>query len=137
MTRVSLFDVESAARAALEGAAWDYYASGAEDEVTLRENRAAFERISLHYRVLVDVTARRLDTTVLGRKVAMPVLVAPTAFHRLAHPDGELATARAASAFGTTMILSTLSTTSVEAVAAASKGPLWFQLYVYKDRGAT
>jgi 4-hydroxymandelate oxidase len=115
MKHISLFDVESAARAALPGPAWDYYASGAEDEVTLRGNRAAFERISLHYRVLV----------------------APTAFHRMTHPDSELATARAASAIGTTMILSTLSTTAVEDVATVSESPLWFQLYVYKDRGAT
>lgn len=137
MTRVNLFDMEVAARASLGTAAWDYYASGAEDEVTLRENRAAFERISLHYRVLVDVRERRLSTTVLGEAVALPVLVAPTAFHRMAHPDGEIATARAAAAAGTAMILSTLSTTAVEDVARASRAPLWFQLYVYKDRGAT
>ena len=79
MSRVNLSDVESAARTVLEGASWDYYASGAEDEVTLRENRAAFERISLKYRVLVDVRTRRLETTVLGERVSMPVVVAPTA----------------------------------------------------------
>jgi 4-hydroxymandelate oxidase len=137
MTRVNLSDIESAARAALAGPAWDYYASGAEDEVTLRANRAAFERICLNYRVLVDVRTRRLQTTVLGQEISMPVLVAPTAFHRLAHRDGELATARAAAKAGTVMTVSTLSTTSIEDIARAGTAPLWFQLYVYKDRGAT
>jgi 4-hydroxymandelate oxidase len=137
VARVNLFDVESDARALLRGASWDYYASGAEDEVTLRANRAAFERISLKYKVLVDVRTRRLETTVLGERLALPVIVAPTAFHRLAHPDGELATVRAAGRVGTVMTVSTLSTTSVEDVARASTGPLWFQLYVYRDRGAT
>ena len=137
MTRLNLSEIEAAAREILEGARWDYYASGAEDEVTLRENRAAFERLSLHYRVLVDVRERRLETTVLGEKLSMPVLIAPTAFHRMAHPDGELATARAAATVGTAMILSTLSTTAVEDVTSASRAPLWFQLYVYRDRGAT
>jgi 4-hydroxymandelate oxidase len=137
MTRVNLFDVESAAHGILAGAVWDYYSSGADDEVTLRENRAAFERISLNYRVLVDVRNRRLERTVLGQKLSIPVIVAPTAFHGLAHPEGELATARAAEAVGTIMTLSTLSNTSVEAVARSTRAPLWFQLYVYKDRGAT
>jgi 4-hydroxymandelate oxidase len=86
---------------------------------------------------MVDVSRRDLATTVLGQPVAMPVLVAPTAFHRLAVPEGELATARAAGAEGTVMILSTLSTTSLEEVTAAATGPVWFQLYIYKDRQAT
>ncbi|MCA9637921.1 MAG: alpha-hydroxy-acid oxidizing protein, partial [Myxococcales bacterium] len=114
-----------------------YYQSGARDELTLRANRAAYERVALHYRVLVDVSRRNTRTTVLGTPVALPVLVAPTAFHRLAHPEGELATARAAGQAGTIMILSTLSTTDMEAVVAAATGPVWFQLYVYRDRGAT
>jgi 4-hydroxymandelate oxidase len=132
-----LHELETAARARLDKTAFDYYASGALDEVTLRENRAAFERLSLHYRVLVDVSRRDASTTVLGADVSLPVLVAPTAFHRLAHPDGELATARAAGAEGTVMILSSLSTTRVEDVVGAASGPIWFQLYVYRDRGAT
>ncbi|MCB9702473.1 MAG: alpha-hydroxy-acid oxidizing protein [Myxococcales bacterium] len=134
---VNVWDLEAQAKARIDRAAWDYYASGADDQVTLRANRAAFERLALHYRVLVDVAQRRLDTEVLGQRVAMPLLVAPTAFQRMAHPDGELATARAAGAAGTVMILSTLSTTPVEAVTAAASGPVWFQLYVYRDRGAT
>ncbi|MCB9567710.1 MAG: alpha-hydroxy-acid oxidizing protein [Myxococcales bacterium] len=134
---VNVWDLEAQAKARIDRAAWDYYASGADDQVTLRANRAAFERLALHYRVLVDVAQRRLDTEVLGQRVAMPLLIAPTAFQRMAHPDGELATARAAGAAGTVMILSTLSTTPVEAVTAAASGPVWFQLYVYRDRGAT
>jgi 4-hydroxymandelate oxidase len=83
------------------------------------------------------VSQRRLETTVLGQKLAFPVLVAPTAFQRLAHPEGELATARAAGRAGTCMVLSTLSTSLVEDVVKASSGPVWFQLYVFKDRAAT
>jgi len=109
---------------------------GANDEVTIRENRAAFERLSLRYRVLVDVSHRSTSTTVLGTPVDFPVLVAPTAFQRLACDDGELATARAAAASGTVMILSTASTCTIEDVGAIG-GNLWFQLYVYADRGMT
>ena len=134
---VNLFDYERAAAARTPRLAWDYYRSGANDEVTLRENRAAFDRIALHYKVLVDVSRRSSKTTVLGHEVALPALVAPTAFHRLAHPDGELASVRAAGAAGTVFILSTLSNTRVEDVVAAASGPVWFQLYVYRDRAVT
>jgi 4-hydroxymandelate oxidase len=134
---VSLFDLEQRAATRLDRNAFDYYASGAHDEITLRENRAAFERLPLRYRVLVDVSRRDAATTALGQPIAMPVMLAPTAFHRMAHPDGELATVRAAGAAGTIMILSTLSNTAVEEVVAAASGPVWFQLYVYKDRAVT
>ena len=137
MEPINLFDLEAAARELIPRGAWDYYASGADDEVTLRANRAAYERISIAYRVLVDVSRRDLSTAVLGQPVALPVLVAPTAFQRLATPEGERATARAAGAAGTVMILSTLSNTPVEEVVAAAGGPVWFQLYVYRDRQAT
>lgn len=134
---INIFDFEAIAREALTQQAYDYYASGAQDEVTLRENRAAYDRVSLAYRVLVDVSRRDLTATVLGQAVSMPILIAPTAFHRLATDEGELATVRAAGAAGTVMVLSTLSTTSIEEVVAAASGPVWFQLYVYKDRKAT
>jgi len=134
---LNVFDLEAIAREKLSREAYDYYAGGAHDEVTLRGNRAAYDRLSIAYRVLVDVSRRDLTTTVLGQPVAIPVLVAPTAFHRLADPEGEVATARAAGAAGTVMILSTLSTSTIEAVASASSGPVWFQLYVYRDRRAT
>jgi 4-hydroxymandelate oxidase len=97
----------------------------------------AYEAIALHYRVLVDVSRRSLETTVLGQRIAMPIAVAPTAFHRLAHEEGELAAVRGAGDAGTLFILSTLSNTAVEEVVAAATGPVWFQLYVYKDRAAT
>src|SRR5690606_10825439 len=117
--------------------AHDYYASGAHDELTLRENRAAFDRLALRYRVLVDVSKRSTSTQVLGARQAAPLLVAPTAFHRMAHDEGELATARAAGSLGLTMIMSTLSNTPLEDVGQAATGPLWYQLYVFKDRAVT
>jgi len=137
MEPINLYDFEAIMRAKLPRMAYDYYASGAHDEITLRENRAAYDRIHLRYRVLRDISRRDLSTTVLGQRVSMPVLIAPTAFQRMAHPDGEVATARAAGKAGTIMILSTLATSSIEEVMEAATGPVWFQLYVYKDRGAT
>ena len=137
MDLINIYDFEAAARDVMSQMAYDYYASGANDEITLRANHAAFDEIALRYRVLVDVSERDLSTTVLGHRVSMPILIAPTAFHRLAHPEGELAMARAAHTAGTIMMLSTLSTTSMEEVTAATEAPVWFQLYVYKDRGAT
>jgi 4-hydroxymandelate oxidase len=137
MAPVNVFELETIAREQLSREAYDYYASGANDEVTLRENRAAYDRLGIAYRVLADVGHRDLSTVVLGQPVAMPILVAPTAFHRMATPEGEKATARAAGEAGTIMILSTLSNTRVEEVVAAASGPVWFQLYVYRDREAT
>ena len=133
---LNLAEIELAARERLTPLAYEYYVGGANDEVTVRENRAAFERLSLRYHVLVDVSRRSTRTTVLGTPVDFPVLVAPTAFQRLACDDGELATARAAAASGTVMILSTASTCTIEDVGAIG-GHLWFQLYVYTDRGLT
>ena len=94
---VNIEEIAPLARARIEGSAWDYYAGGARDELTLRGNRVAWERMALHYRVLTGVVERNLRTQILGQPSSMPVMVAPTAFHRLAHPEGELATARAAS----------------------------------------
>lgn len=130
-------DYENAARKALSAMAWDYYRSGADAERTLRENIRAYRRWEIHYRVLIDVSVRSFGTTILGTPVSMPILIAPTAYHRLAHPEGELATARAAARAQTIYTLSTLATTSIEDVARASNGPLWFQLYVHKDRELT
>lgn len=134
----SLPDFESAARAALPAMVYDYYAGGAGDERTLAANRAAFATLALRPRVLVDVASVTCDVELLGERLALPVLLAPTAFQRLAHPEGEAATARAATAAGTTMVLSTLSTTGIEDVAAAAapRAP-WLQVYVFRDRGIT
>jgi 4-hydroxymandelate oxidase len=135
LVNVNDYELEAARR--LPQPVLDYYAGGALDEVTLRENRAAYERIPLYFRVLAGIRERSLDTTVLGERVSMPILVAPTAFHRMAHDEGEMATARAAAQAGTLMVVSTLSNTNIEDISAASDGPLWFQLYIYKDREAT
>jgi 4-hydroxymandelate oxidase len=137
MEPLNLHELEQLARARLSQPAWDYYSSGADDELSVRRNIDAFARLALHYRVLVDVGERSLATTVLGQRVAMPILVAPTAFHGLAHKDAELATVRAAGDAGTIFTLSTLSNTAVERVTEAASGPVWFQLYVYRDRAAT
>ena len=133
----NLDEYEAAARALLPRSVYDYYAGGAEDELTLRWNRAAYRRWLFRPRVLVD--ASRVDPSVelLGERLRLPVLLAPAAFQRLAHPDGELATARAAAAAGTTLVASTLSNVPVEAIAAAIPGRLWLQLYVFRDRALT
>ena len=135
---INVDDFEAAARERLEPGAYGYIAGGAGDEHTLRQNRAAFERWELRPRVLVDVSTVSTRTTVLGTEVALPVLVAPTAFQRLAHPEGEAATARAAAAAGTVMTLATLSSvTPAELSASAPGAPQWFQLYWSRDRGFT
>jgi 4-hydroxymandelate oxidase len=131
---VNLLELEMKARELLPQTAYDFYAGGANDEITLRENRLAYERITLLPRVLVDVSERHMATTALGEPVSMPIFVAPTAFQGLAHPEGEVATTKAAGAAKTLMALSTLSTFSIEEVMAIATGPVWFQLYVFKDR---
>ncbi len=133
----NLTDFAASARERLSGPAWDYYDSGADDEHCLARSRAGFGEFSLHYRVLRDVSRRSLETTVLGRAISMPIAVAPTAFHRLAHPQGEIASARAAHLANTIFVNSTLSTQKIEDVCAAAPGSVWFQLYVYKDRAVT
>lgn len=139
---LNLFEYECYATQQLSPMARDYYASGAGDEITLRENRAGFERLRLRPRVLVDVSDRRMKVTVLGQALELPILIAPMAFQCLAHPEGELATTTAAAQTGTVMILSTLSTQPLEAVATTSQTSQsapkpWFQLYVHRDRGLT
>ena len=134
---VNLWELEAAARGRFADGTFDYYAGGANDEITLRENIRAYERITLRYRVLVGVETRDTSTTILGVRYPIPILVAPMAFQRLAHPDGELATARAAGEVGAGMVLSSFTTTPVEDVRAATTGPLWLQLYVYREREVT
>lgn len=134
---VNLEDYRTLAHQKLTKSAYDYYASGAHDQYTLERNKLAFRELSLYYKVLVDVSNREQSTSVLGQQISMPVILAPTAFHGLSHPEGELATARAAAAAKTIMILSTLSNMPLENVSQAATHGLWFQLYFYKDRGAT
>lgn len=128
--------VAELARRRLAPAVFDYFAGGADDEVTARANEDAFARLRLLPRVLRGGGSRHLDTTVAGTPSAVPVFVAPTAFHRLAHPDGEVATARAAAAVGTVMVVSMAATVAVEDIAATG-ATLWFQLYLQPDRGFT
>jgi len=132
-TVVNLADFEALAEARMERAAFDYIAGGAGDELTLADNIAAWRRWRLRPRVLVDVAAIDTSTTWLGAKVALPVGIAPMAFQHFAHADAEVAMARAAARAGVAMCLSTLSSRTVEDVAAAG-GPRWFQLYVHRDR---
>jgi isopentenyl diphosphate isomerase/L-lactate dehydrogenase-like FMN-dependent dehydrogenase len=134
---LTLEDYERAAKTRLSKMAWDYFRSGADRERALARNLRAYERLVVWYRVLVDVAERELSTTVLGTPVRAPILVAPTAYHRLAHPEGELATARGAAQAGTIYVASTLATTRLEDVAEASDAPKWFQVYVHKDRAFT
>jgi isopentenyl diphosphate isomerase/L-lactate dehydrogenase-like FMN-dependent dehydrogenase len=135
---LNVWDYERAFEQTLDAGAFGYFAGGSDDEVTLRDNVAAFRRWRLRPRMLVDVSAAAIETTVLGTPVSMPLLVAPTAFQRMAHPDGEPATARAAAAAGTLMTLSTIATTAPAAVAEAAPGaPRWFQLYWFKDERVT
>ncbi len=131
----NLRELEARARAVLPRAVFDYICGGACDELSIAGARTAFDRIALRPRVLVDVSERRMDAVVQGQRLRAPIIVAPTAMHALVHADGELGTARAAASFGTAMILSTLSSTPVEAVVAAAPGSVWFQLYVQRDRG--
>jgi isopentenyl diphosphate isomerase/L-lactate dehydrogenase-like FMN-dependent dehydrogenase len=128
---VNVFDYEKLARTRLALPLWDFFQGGSDDEVTMRECRAAFERIKLRPRVLVDVSEVEMRCTVLGVPVSIPMLIAPMASQCVAHPDGECATAQAAGRAGTVMIASTVSTRTIEEIAQAASGPLWFQLYAY------
>ena len=129
---------EQQAHQRLPQSAYDYFAGGADDELTLADNVAAWRRLRLRPRILRDVSTVTTSTTVLGTPVSLPALVAPTAYQQLAHDDGERATAQGAAAAGTIMIASTLSTVSLEDIATAAPGAArWFQLYVHSDRGWT
>ncbi len=133
---VNLRDFEAAARACLDPVYYDYFASGAQDETTVAANEAAFRSRTLIPRVLRGCPPPRLETGVLGQPAAMPVLIAPTAFHRLACPDAEVATGRAAAAADVIMIAAMLSTVTIEEIAATG-AKLWFQLYIQPDLAFT
>ena len=133
----SLSDFEEDARKKMSPMAYEYLASGAADEVTLRWNRESLEKIRLRPRVLVDVSKLDTRVTLFGQELPFPILLAPTALHRLYHAEGELATARGAGAAGATFVVSSYTTTPIEEIASAATQPLWFQLYVQPDRGFT
>mmetsp|Transcript_11172 Transcript_11172/g.34217 ORF Transcript_11172/g.34217 Transcript_11172/m.34217 type:complete len:392 (+) Transcript_11172:142-1317(+) len=132
---VNIAELHARAKAKLTPMVYGYFASGADDQQTLEDNEEGFRRLRFRPRVLVDVSNANLMTEVLGVKISFPLIVAPTAMQRMAHPEGELATSRAVAKAGTIMGLSSWSTTSLEDVANEAPGaPRWFQLYVYKDR---
>jgi 4-hydroxymandelate oxidase len=135
-TPLNVADYETLARGQLERATWDYFAGGSGDEVTLRANSAAFERLRLRPRVMVDETPVSTATSALGAPIELPVLVAPTAYHGLVHPDAECATAIGAGEAGTIMVVSVNSNRTLEDVAAAATRPLWLQLYLTRDHAA-
>lgn len=135
LVNLQMFEAVAAER--LPRMVYDYYAGGANDEILLRASRSAWDAWTLRYRVLRDVSNRSLQVTVAGHALDWPVIVAPMAFQQMATPDGEVATARATSAMGCGMMLSTLSNRTIESVREATSGLLWFQLYIYRDRGVT
>ncbi|KAF5180155.1 L-lactate dehydrogenase [Thalictrum thalictroides] len=131
---VNVSEFQELAKQALPKMFYDFYSGGAEDQYTLRENIEAFSRIMFQPRVLVDVSCINLSTTILGYKISSPIMVAPTGMHKLAHPEGEVATARAAAACKTIMVLSFSSTCTVEEVASSCNAIRFFQVYVHRRR---
>ena len=126
---INLYDYEARAKLALFHDAWDFIDAGAMDEFTTKRNRSAFDQLTLRPRFMRSVEERKISTTMLGEDLSFPVFVCPAGSHGIAHPDGEVATARAAGRSNTLMMLSTSSNCSMEEVAEAATGPLWFQLY--------
>jgi isopentenyl diphosphate isomerase/L-lactate dehydrogenase-like FMN-dependent dehydrogenase len=137
MDPINLADFEALARERVNPSAWCYFESGAEDEYSIAENIAAFRRIKLRPRMLMDVAERDLSTTVLGQPISLPVLLAPTSHQSLAHPQAELATAAATVAAGTLVTLGTGNHFGVEEVVASTGAPFWFQMYCFESRAVT
>jgi len=133
----SLGDFEEMAKTKLPQMAWEFFNGAVADEITMRWNKEAYQKIRLKPRILVDVSKLDTRVTLFGQEHAFPILLAPTAYHKLAHPEGELATARGAGAANVTLIVSTVATTSIEDIAGVATRPLWFQLYVQQDKGFT
>ena len=134
---VDLMQYEPLARQRLSQMAYDYVRSGGSDEITMRENRLAFERLRLAPRVLADVSQLDTRISLFGAELEHPIMLAPIAYHRLYHPEGELGTARGANAAGAVMAVSTFTTTAIDEIARNTRSPIWFQLYVQRDRPFT
>ena len=134
---LSLYDFESAAQAKIARAAWERIAGGAADEITLKWNREAYDHIRLKPRVLLDVS--RIDTrvTLFGEEMPFPILLSPTGFQGLIMPQGDLAAAKGAAAAKATYVIGASASMKVEDIAGGTTGPVWFQLYVQRDRGFT
>lgn len=133
----ALMDYEPLARERMSDTAWAYFSGGAGDEWTLRENIAAYARLPLRSRVLRDLSGGHTRVTLFGAELAAPILLAPVAFQRLAHPEGEIATVLAAGALDTAMVVSTQASVTLETIAERAAAPLWFQLYIQPDREFT
>ena len=131
MQLVNLHDYEVLAQSRLAQPIWDYYQGGSDDEITLHANHEAFRHLRLCPHVLTGTGSCDLRTSMLGSEISMPIIVAPTAGHGMAHPAGECATMRGAGAAQTGMIVSTDSTYSLEEIAQSAAGPHWYQLYIY------
>jgi L-lactate dehydrogenase (cytochrome) len=134
-TAADVGDLRRIAKRRLPGGVFDYIDGGAEDEISLERNVTSFRQLELRPRVLRDVSKVDTATTILGQPRPLPLVLSPTGFTRIADPQGELAVARAAANVGVPYSLSTMGTRSIEEVAAVSAGPLWFQVYTWKDRG--
>jgi isopentenyl diphosphate isomerase/L-lactate dehydrogenase-like FMN-dependent dehydrogenase len=134
---VNIFEYEALAKERIEKGHYDFIAGGATDEITIRRTRAVFDSIMLRPRMMVDVSQRDMRTTVLGQNISLPVMLDPAGNHSAAHSDAEIASARAAGAAGTLMVLSSHASRTLEDVAASASGPLWFQQYFFKDRELT
>ena len=134
---INIYEFEALSNDRLPKHEYDFIAGGATDEITLRRTRQAFDSIMLRPRMLVDISQMDLSTTVQGQRIEFPVMADPSGGHGRAHPDGELATVRAAGAMGTALVLSSGSSYTLEEVARVATGPIWWQQYLYSDRGLT
>lgn len=132
---INIYDFAAAARATMSSDLYDFVSGGALDEQTLRENHAAFDRLQLQYRVLRQAVSPSLTITLFGNNISLPIILAPTGSQMLTHPDGELAVRRAADQVSTIMTVATTSTYPMESICKAGAAPIWFQLYLFKDRG--
>lgn len=132
---LNLHDFERCAQRLLDKGTFDYFAGGSGDELTINENRNYFKNILLSPKILTDVSNRCLSTTVLGKKLTMPLIAGPTAFHRLVHKDGEFAASAAARKFGIPMVVSMLASASIEELTQKNAGPLWMNMFAFKDKG--
>ena len=134
---INIYEFEALSNDRLPKQEYDFIAGGATDEITLRRTREVFDSIMLRPRMLVDISQMDLSTTVQGQRIEFPVMADPSGGHGRAHPDGELATVRAAGAMGTALVLSSGSSYTLEEVASVATGPIWWQQYLYSDRGLT
>jgi 4-hydroxymandelate oxidase len=134
---LSLFDFETEAHTRVSHGAWERISGGSADEITLRWNREAYDHIRLKPRILVDVSKLDTRVTLFGHELPFPILLAPTGGQRFIHPEGDVAAARGAAAANSIYVISSSASMKVEDIAKSTKGPVWFQLYVQKDRAFT